>query len=47
MRSVPADRFVVVVKLLLGAVGAERRGRIVRGSCVRSTRKLGGAVWTS
>jgi len=26
MRSVPADRFVVVVKLLLGAVGAERVG---------------------
>lgn len=31
MRGVPADRLVVVVKLLLGAVGVERRGRLVRG----------------
>ncbi len=51
MRSVLADRFVVAVNLLLGAVGAvgaERRGRIVRGSFVRSTRSsLGGAAWAS
>jgi hypothetical protein len=38
---VSADRFVVVVKLLLGAVGVERRGRIVRGLFVRST----SSVW--
>jgi len=45
---VSADRFVVVVKLLLGAVGVERRDRIVRGSFVRSTRSsLGGAAWAS
>lgn len=45
MRSVLADRFVVAMKLLLGAVGVERRGRIVRGSFVRSTRNvLGGAA---
>jgi len=31
LRSVSADRFVVAVKPLLGAVGVERRGRIVRG----------------
>lgn len=37
----PADRFVVVVKLPLGAVGVERRDRIVRGSYVRSTRETG------
>ena len=42
MRGVLADRFVVVVILLLGAVGVERRGRIVRGSFVRSTRSLPG-----
>jgi hypothetical protein len=30
----PADRLVVAVKLLLGAVGVERRGRVIRG-CVR------------
>ena len=28
-----ADRFVVVVKLLLDAVGVERRGRVIRGCC--------------
>jgi hypothetical protein len=45
MRSVLADRFVVAVIFLLGAVGVERRGRIVRGSFVRSTRNvLGGAA---
>jgi hypothetical protein len=33
MRGAPADRFVVAVKLLLGAVGAERRGRVIRSSC--------------
>jgi hypothetical protein len=32
MRDVLADRLVVVVKPLLGAVGVERRGRIVCGS---------------
>jgi hypothetical protein len=48
MRGVLADRFVVAVNLLLGAVGAEQRGRIVRGSFVRSTRSsLGGAAWAS
>jgi RNA-directed DNA polymerase len=31
LRSVSADRFVVAVKPPLGAVGVERRGRIVRG----------------
>jgi hypothetical protein len=30
----PADRLVVVVKLLLGAVGVERRGRAMRDSLV-------------
>jgi len=44
MRGVLADRFVVAMRLLLGAVGVEQRGRIVRGSFVRSTRNvLGGA----
>ena len=43
MRRVLADRLVVVVKLLLGAVGVERRSRIVRGLFGRSTRQgLGG-----
>jgi hypothetical protein len=31
----PADRLVVAQKLLLGAVGVERRGRVIC-SCVRS-----------
>jgi RNA-directed DNA polymerase len=38
---VQADRLVVAVKLLPGAVGVERRGRVVRGWFVRSTRKSG------
>jgi hypothetical protein len=33
-----ADRFVVVVKLLLDAVGVERRDRVVRALLIRSTR---------
>jgi RNA-directed DNA polymerase len=37
-----ADRLVVAAKLLLGAVGVERRSRIVRGSFVRSTRSFAG-----
>lgn len=32
-----ADRFVVVVKFLLGAVGMERRGRVICGWFVEST----------
>jgi hypothetical protein len=32
MRDRLADRLVVAVKLLLGAVGVERRGRAVRDS---------------
>jgi hypothetical protein len=32
LRGRLADRFVIVVKLLLGAVGVERRGRAVRDS---------------
>lgn len=44
-RGVLADRLVVAVNLLLGAVGAERRSRIVRGSLMWSTRSfLGGAA---
>jgi hypothetical protein len=44
MRSMSADRFVVVTKPLLGAVRVERRGRVIRGSFVRSTgEELGGA----
>jgi len=39
---VSADRLVVVVKSLLGAVGVERRGRIVRGLFVWSTRQSSG-----
>ena len=30
MWGAPADRFVVVVKLLLDTVGVERRARVVR-----------------
>jgi RNA-directed DNA polymerase len=41
MRGVQADRLVVVMKLLLGAVGAERRGRVIRGWFVQSTREPG------
>jgi len=37
MRGVLADRLVVAVKYLLGAVGTERRGRVIRGVFVRST----------
>src|SRR5258708_35804211 len=33
-RGAQADRFVVAVRLLLDAVGAERRDRLIRGSCV-------------
>jgi hypothetical protein len=44
MRDVLADRPVVAKKLLLGAVGVERRGRIVRGSFVRSTGLVSGGA---
>lgn len=37
MQIVLADRLVVVMKSLLGAVRVERRGRIVCGSFVWST----------
>ena len=37
MRGTPADRFVVAVKPLLGAVGVERRGRVIRGLFTWST----------
>src|SRR5215203_7186866 len=37
MRGTPADRFVVAVKPLLGAVGVERRGRVIRGLSTWST----------
>ena len=37
MRGTPADRFVVAVKPLLGAVGVERRGRVIRGLLTWST----------
>jgi hypothetical protein len=35
---VPADRLVVARKFLLGAVGAERRGRVICGG-VRSVNR--------
>jgi hypothetical protein len=38
MRGALADRLVVVVRLLLGAVGVERRGRVICG-CVRSVNR--------
>ena len=47
MRSVLADRFVVAVRLLLGAVGVERRGRIVRGLFVWSTRLSSGRSYVN
>jgi len=34
LRGAQADRFVVVRILLLDAVGAERRDRLSRGSCI-------------
>ena len=37
MRGAQADRPVVAAKPLLDAVGAERRGRLIRGSRIRST----------
>jgi len=37
MRGAPADRFVVAVKPLLGAVGVERRDRVIRGLFTWST----------
>src|SRR5579862_7279269 len=39
-----ADRLVVAVKFLLSAVGAERRGRLVRGLFVSSTGVPGRSV---
>jgi len=44
MRGVPADRFVVAMKLLLDAVGVERRGRVVRALLVQSTGAYPGGV---
>jgi hypothetical protein len=35
-----ADWLIVAVKLLLDAVGAERRGQVIRGAFVRSTGAL-------
>src|SRR5664280_933984 len=46
--GVLADRFVVALKFLLGAVGVERRGRVICGVVRGSTGMcLGGAAWTS
>jgi hypothetical protein len=44
IRGVLADRLVVAVKPLLGAVGVERRGRVVCGvvRSVNQTKVLGG-----
>jgi hypothetical protein len=39
LRDAQADRPVVAVRLLLDAVGAERRDRLIRGSRIRSTGK--------
>ncbi len=43
----PADRFVVAVNLLLGAVGVERRGRVIRGFVRWSTGVPGRSPWAS
>ena len=40
MAGTQSDRLVVVMKLLLDAVGAERRGQVIRGAFVRSTGAL-------
>jgi hypothetical protein len=40
----PADRLVVAAKFLLGAVGAERRGRVIRGF-VRWSTGVPGRNW--
>ena len=46
MRDALADRLVVAVKPLLGAVGVEPRGRVICGVFVRSTGSvLPGGVW--
>jgi hypothetical protein len=46
--GVLADRLVVAVKLLLDAVGVERRGRVIRGCCSSDQPGvfLGGVAWT-
>ena len=49
IRGALADRFVVAVKPLLGAVGVEPRGRVIWGVVCLVNRAvgLGGAGWTS
>ena len=39
-RRTQSDWLIVAMKLLLDAVGAERRGQVIRGAFVRSTGAL-------
>jgi len=43
MLGVLADRLVVAVMFLLGAVGTESRGRVIRG-CACSINQMGGVA---